>query len=263
MIASRPISEDNLHAYVDKLLDRGRHAEVEAYLEQHPDVARRVQGFISQREMLRSAFLPIGQEPVPPELSLRRLIEAKRRPPANAWRSSWRSAVAASVLLAAGGAAGWFGHGMSPDANRGIATLAQEALANYEVYAPDRFRPVEIKAADSGELVRWVSQRLQHPIAAPDLTASGYRFMGGRLVATAHGPAGLLMYDDDHGTRLVMLVRPMEIEKNTMMSQYANGRATGFAWARDGIGYSLVGAAAPEVLHPLADEIRRQTAKDV
>ena len=66
-----------------------------------------------------------------------------------------------------------------------------------------------------------------------------------------------------HGTRLVMLVRPMEIEKNTMMSQYANGRTTGFAWARDGIGYSLVGAAAPEVLHPLADEIRRQTAKDV
>lgn len=87
MIASRPISEDDLHGYVDKMLDTERYAEVEAYLEQHPDVARRVQGFVRQREMLRATFAPIGQEPVPPELSLRRLIEAKRRPPANAWRS--------------------------------------------------------------------------------------------------------------------------------------------------------------------------------
>lgn len=262
MITSRPISEDDLHAYVDKVLDTGRHAEVEAYLDQHPDVAQRVQGFVSQRKILRATFAPISQEPVPPELSLRRLIEAKRRPPANAWRNSWRSAIAASVLLAAGGAAGWLAHGTSQDGSRGIAALVQEASDSYEVYAPDRFRPVEIKASDSAELVRWVSQRLQHPIAAPDLTASGYRFMGGRLVATAHGPAGMLMYDDDHGTRLVMLVRPMTVEKNTAMSQHANGQVAGFAWAQNGIGYSLVGAAAPEVLHPLADEIRRQTAKD-
>jgi len=258
MTTDRPISEDDLHAYVDKALDTARHAEVEAYLEHHPEVARRVRGFASQREGLREAFAPIAQEPVPPELSLARLIDARRRPVT----VSWRWATAAILLLALSGVGGWFGHGMVERTGGGIAALAREASDSYEVFAADHVHPVEVKAADRAELLSWVSGRLQHPITAPDLAASGYRFMGGRLVVTPHGPAALFMYDDDRGTRLVMLVRPMAVEKNSAMSQHVNGRVAGFAWSQNGIGYSLVGAAAPELLHPLADEIRRQAMKD-
>jgi len=257
MTTDRPISEDDLHAYVDKALDTARHVEVEAYLERHPEVARRVRGFAGQREKLREAFAPIAQEPVPPELSLARLVEAGRKPTV----ISWRLAAAAVLLLVLGGTGGWFGHGISQEVNGGIAALAREASDSYEVFSTDHFRPVEFKAAEQATLVNWVSERLQHRIAAPDLAASGYRFMGGRLVATPHGPAGLFMYDDDHGRRLVVLVRPMAIEKDTPMAQNANGRVSGITWAQNGIGYSLVGAAAPESLHPLANEIRRQTSK--
>jgi hypothetical protein len=49
----------------------------------------------------------------------------------------------------------------------------------------------------------------------PGLSQSGYRFMGGSVVATAHGAAVLYMYDNDHGTRLVMLTRLMAIDRNT------------------------------------------------
>jgi len=38
----RPITEDDLHAYVDGVLDIARNAEVAVYLDTHPDVARRV-----------------------------------------------------------------------------------------------------------------------------------------------------------------------------------------------------------------------------
>jgi anti-sigma factor RsiW len=259
MITGRPISEDDLHAYIDAALDTVRHAEVEAYLARHPDVALRVHGFANQREMLRDALAPIAQEPVPPELSLGRLLEERRRPPI----ASWRSAVAALVLLALGGAGGWFGHGIPQQPNGGVAALAQEASDSYAVYAADRVHPVEIRAADRAELVSWVSRRLAHPIAVPDLAVSGYRFMGGRLVATAHGPAGLFMYDDDRGTRLVMLVRPMAAEQNTSMAPYMRGSLSGFSWANNGIGYSLVGATSAQILHPLADEARRQIDKDV
>ena len=253
----RPISEDDLHAYVDAVLDPARRAEVEDYLARHPDVAGRVQGYVRQRAALRAALQPVVEEPVPPELDLARLIAARRsRPPAR-----WRAVAAAVMWLALGAAGGWSLHLLRAPAG-GIAALAEEAADNYAVYGPDRIRPVEIRAADSGELVRWVSGRLGHPIAVPDLAAAGYRFMGGRLVATPHGPAGLFMYDDDHGTRLVMLVRPMADQRNAPMSERsaaAGGRpVTGFTWADKGIGYSLVGAAAPGVLHPLADEIRRQ-----
>ncbi|WP_394822276.1 anti-sigma factor family protein [Pendulispora albinea] len=255
----RPISEDDLHAYVDATLESVRRIEVEAYLELHPEVAHRVDGYVRQRQALREAFAPIAEEPVPSALDLPRLIEARRRaivPP-------WRFAAAAVLLLAIGGAGGWFLRGRTAAvAGAGVASLAQEAADSYEVYGPDRVRPVEIHASDTAQLVAWISQRLQHPIAVPDLAPAGYRFMGGRLVATSHGPAGLFMYDDDRGTRLIMLVRPMAIEKNMPMSNHRRGSLSGIAWSKQGIGYSLVSPASDEVLHPLADEIRRQVGDE-
>ena len=55
----RPISEDELHAYVDGLLDPGRRLEVEHYLEAHPAVAQRVGAYRTEREDL-GRLSPIG-----------------------------------------------------------------------------------------------------------------------------------------------------------------------------------------------------------
>ena len=49
----RPITEDDLHAYVDSALEPERRAEVASYLDDHPDVAKRVAAFAGQRELLR------------------------------------------------------------------------------------------------------------------------------------------------------------------------------------------------------------------
>jgi anti-sigma factor RsiW len=218
-------------------------------------VARRVAGYASQRDALRQALGPIGDEPVPPQLSLARMIEA-RRP--RAWGRPWQAAAAAVLLLAIGGTGGWVWRGMAEPPQSGIAALAREGAENYTVYAADHTRAVELGAADRPQLVRWLSDRLRRPIAVPDLTQAGYRFMGGRLVATAHGPAGLLMYDDDRGTRLAMLMRPMEIEGDTPMSEHRSGDVSGLAWADQGLGYTLVGDRPADALHALADEARRQ-----
>ncbi len=258
MSASRPITEEDLHAYVDQALDCQRLAEVEAYLARFPEVARRIQGYRDQRETLRRALDPVACEPIPPQLSLARLIENRRRP----MPFPWRSIAAAILLLAVGAGGGWSLRGMAQPPLAGIAALAQEAADSYQVFVADRSRPVEIRAAESTELVGWIAQRLNCRIAVPDLAASGYRFMGGRLVATAHGAAGLFMYDDDRGSRLVMLVRPMAAERDTPMAQQSRGAVKGFAWADRGIGYSLMGSLSPEILHPLADEIRRQVGKE-
>jgi anti-sigma factor RsiW len=256
MNAGRPIAEEDLHACVDAALDPARRAEVDHYLKHHPDVAQRVQAYAQQREALRATFAPIAEEPIPPELNLSNLGEAYVRPSRNV---PWRSAAAAALLFGLGGAGGWTMQGTSDLHPSGIAALAREAAFNYSVYGPDRMHPVEIKAADSADLVDWISRRLQAPIKVPDLTSSGYRFMGGRLVATAHGPAGLLMYDNHNGIRLVMFVRPMDADKNTQtISKSSDGAVTGFSWAHNGLGYSVVGAASPDILHPLANEIRRQ-----
>lgn len=250
----RPITEDDLHAYVDGALGSVRHAEVAVYLGCHPDVAQRVEGFSSQRDMLRAALAPITDEPIPPQLNLARIIDTRRRRHALTW---W--AAAAAILLCIGGLSGWWLREISLPASEGIAALAQEAADTYIVYAPDHVQPVEMRASDRTKFVGWVSQRVHQSVTVPDLTASGYRLMGGRLVATSHGPAAMFMYDDDHGTRLVMLTRPMAADQNAPMSLHSHGAVAGFSWADGGMGYSLVGAAPPDLLRPIANEARRKS----
>ena len=113
-------------------------------------------------------------------------------------------------------------------------------------------------ASDSAQLVQWVSNRLKQPVKLPDLTGSSYRLMGGRLIATSHGPAAMFMYDDDRGDRLVVLTRPMASEQSAPMAPHSGGDVSGFAWADGGMGYSLVGQAAAESLRPIANEVRKQ-----
>ena len=251
----RPIGEDDLQGFVDERLDTARRREVEAYLADHPEARARVDRLVDMGDAMRAAFAPIAAEPVPARLNLTRIVEARRRPQRPVWQ-----AMAAGLLLLLGGAAGWGLRDVVSPVPTGIAALAQAASMNYAVYAPDHTRPVELAAADRNELAGWFSARLKRTVGVPDLSGAGYHLMGGRLVATQQGPAGLLMYDDGHGARFVMLMRPMSVPGDAPMQPHTSGTSNGYAWAQDGLGYSLVGAADPAVLHPLADAIRRATS---
>lgn len=253
---SRPISEDDLHAFVDGALSDSRRAEVEAYLDSNPEVAERYARFGAQRDALRAALGPIAAEPVPLNLNLGHLVASRRR---SSW-TGWRAAAAACLLLVAGGGSGWMLRGIGMDRPAGIDALAQEASYAYAVFGADGGHPVEIAAADSDALVRWVESRLATPISLPDLSGAGYRFMGGRVVATQNGPAGLLMYDDAKGGRIAILMRPMKRrDENAPMAKHRDGDVVGYAWADKGMGYSLVGGLdAADFLHPIANEARRQ-----
>ena len=290
MSVNRPVTEYDLHAFVDNALDPIRRSEVQEYLSAHVDVARQVEAIAAHRNTLREALAPIADEPIPPQLDLARIIESQRQARHGKWRviaariagrpmahyskppGTGRTAtgarsflhgrtrpIAASIaLFALGALGGWFANDLTAPPRAGIASLAQEAAATYRVYAPDEVRPVEFGPAHTRELLQWVSGRLQRPVAVPDLAKSGYRFMGGRLVATPHGPAALFLYDDDHGTRVAMLVRPMAIERDAPMSEHTEGELANYAWSNQGLGYSLVATAPSKTLHPLANEIRRQ-----
>ena len=202
------------------------------------------------------AAAPIADEPIPPQLNLRHLMEARRR--SQKW--PWRSMAAALLLLVAGGAGGWSLRGQAaemPESN-GVAALAHEAAYTFNVFGTDRAHSVEFEAADKAELVNWIASRIGRTVAVPDLTAAGYVFMGGRVVATPHGAAGLLMYSNDQGQRLAILVRPMAMDRDTRMSEHSYGDIRDFAWASRGTGFSLVGAAPADLLHPIADTVRLQ-----
>ena len=176
---------------------------------------------------VRAALAPIAAEPLPPELNLARMLEARRRP-----RLEWtRWAAAAVVLLCVGGGAGWSVRGATEHDRHGIVALAGEAADSYQVYASNRVRPVEMGESDRA--------------ARPAGLGAGFlqlrlSVQGGRLVATPHGPAVLFMYDDPGGTRLVLYTRGMTVDRNMPMSRHARDGLEGVAWSNQGVGYTLV-----------------------
>ncbi|QRM46834.1 anti-sigma factor [Rhizobium sp. BG4] len=251
----KPITEDDLQGYVDDVLDAERHREVSDYLQGNPEAAARLSSYASQVAALRSAMDPVMQEPVPSRLNLTH-IAAARRPRARAGFAPM--AAAAMALLAVGATGGWLVKGMTAPATEGVAMLAQEASASYGTFASDKVRPVEVRANESDTLKQLASSTLGASAVIPDLSKAGYRLMGGRVVSTLHGPGVMLMYDNDHGSRLVMLSRKMLVDQNRPMIESSSGAVNGWSWANDGLGYSLVGSLPSNELHSFADDVRSQ-----
>jgi anti-sigma factor RsiW len=251
--ASRPIAEEELHAYVDNMLDADRLPVVLRYLQDHPEAAQQVAAYRAQRDALRSAFAGVAAEPIPPRLGLERLIQERLGRKWIPWQ------VAASIVLAlfVGGTSGWFlRSNVSP--NSTLRLLTQEAVSNHVVYSADKRRPTELGATQRDDLARWVSNRLNHQVAPPDLTADGYTYMGGRLAATPDGPAGLFMYDNGKGVRLTVFVLPLRSAASAPIQHVDFNNVDGCAWIEKNIGYTVVGDLSPAELRRIAEVVRQQ-----
>ena len=257
MAAAARIAEEDLQAYVDGRLQPDRAAEVERYLAGHPDEARRVASWRAQRDALRTVFAAAATAPMPPNLNLAYLLEARlqRRSPL------WRIAAGVVIALGIGAAGGWYVAGdREPDRTRlAVSLLEQEALSSHDVYAADRRHPIEVPADQSEHLAQWLSNRLHRTVAAPDLARAGYHLLGGRLLATEHaGAAALFMYENAQRQRLSVIMRPMALELAAGRVDAGHGQVNLCSWIDRGIGYAVVAAAPDATLDAVAREIERQ-----
>ena len=124
-----PVTEDELHAYVDNELPAERRGDVEAWLATHPDDAERVQSWRAMADALHARYDSVANEPVPKRLELERLVRQPRR---------WiYGAVAASLLaFVAGGGAGWIAHGAAavaldlPDLHRWTRSMRTGSMSS-------------------------------------------------------------------------------------------------------------------------------------
>jgi anti-sigma factor RsiW len=250
-----PIGEDDLTAWVDDRLTAERRHVVELYLADHPEIATRLRQQQDQRTALRSLFGLIAAEPVPATMRIEAIAASRSRT-----RPAWFQAVAAALLLAVGFGGGWGVRTRTMPPQAGIGALAREAGYSYRVYASDAQRPAEMGASEKQQLVSWASRRIGSRVAVPDLAEAGYHFAGGRLVATPHGPALLLLYDGAAQARLAVLSRPMDIDKDASMVSTRDGDVQQVSWADRGIGFSVVAPSATTGLQPIAAAIRGQAA---
>jgi anti-sigma factor RsiW len=249
-----PVSEEDLHAYVDGRLDAERRDAVDRYLRDHPDVAASITTDIFQRNALHEAFRAYAAAPTPRRLNLSGLVEERLR----RRRAPWR--VAAAIMLGFGvGAGGGLWLGSRP--STGISALTEEAAVSYAVYAVDQRRPIEIAAEHRNDMTRWLSKRLNQRVAPPNLSTLGYELLGGRLVATPSGPAALFVYESAQGKRLILYVRPMTGQSETTVMEAIDVNhlnLDGCSWIERGVGYSLIADEDYARLLELSQYVRKE-----
>ena len=105
-----PVTEDELHAYIDGELPADRMEAVTAWLAAHPEQAVTVASWRAQSERIRARYGTILEEAVPERLTLDQIVRNDR-----ASGRSWKAFAAAAAVVAflAGGATGWFAHSAS------------------------------------------------------------------------------------------------------------------------------------------------------
>src|SRR6516165_9817321 len=100
---SRPVIDEDLHAYLDRELEAERRPIVESYLADNAESARRVSAYTAQREALRAALAGAASGPIPPRLDPRLLYQQRQ----TQHRMIWRAAAAVVLAIGLGGGGGW------------------------------------------------------------------------------------------------------------------------------------------------------------
>jgi len=257
------VEEHELHARLDGRLSPEHAAEVDAYLATQPEVRARLQRYAEQQGLLRTAFAEETATPIPARLRVGRLLAEQRR------RRYQRLAriAAAVVLVVAGGIGGWAARDLAaalvPSTNpvaSNARTITADAIAAYKVFSVEVRHPVEVDVAQEAHLVQWLSKRLGQPLVVPDLSAAGFRLMGGRLLPAENGPAAQFMYEN--GKERVTLYLRTGIGGETAF-RYSEEKGVGaFYWSDQGFGYALAAKADRDLLLRLSEIVYQQMSAE-
>ncbi len=239
------ITADALHAFADGQLGEAERAAVESYLADHPAAAADVAGWIRQNEAIAALFPPLEAETVPDRLKPSAIAATVRRN-----RSlGLRNIAAALVVVAAAGSAGWYMRGALWQEEPLPEHLIDNAVAAHAVYVQEKTHAVEAPA-DSPNLMRWLSNRIATPIDAPNLSASGFSFLGGRLLPGesgehAHGPAAQLMYENASAERVTLYITAALPDKKEVWKYENRDGFDAYYWADADVTCTIV-ADLPE-----------------
>lgn len=235
--------EADIHAYVDGRLDATDAARMDVWLQQHPQRAEEIRRWQRDAQQLRVGLggLPdaAGRSSLDP-----RMIRARRR-----HRTRARMAMAAMLVVALGigGFGGWQVRGRTVSAST-TAPMA-DALQAYRMFALNRHRPFDVTSRQPGDMQTWLDRHFDHATRLPDLGKAGFRPVGARLIATASGPAAMVLYENRQGSAISFYIRtPSPTHGILPHGQRREGQLAAAYWSGQGYNYALVSRAdAPDV----------------
>jgi anti-sigma factor RsiW len=244
-----PVTEEELHAYVDGELAADRRAAVERWLASHAEDAARVAAWRAQADAIRARYGAVAHESVPSRFDLAVLGSSGRR-----WSRLAIAATLAAFLL--GGGAGWYGRGVFEGAGP-ARNVTLEAFEAHRLYIAEVRHPIEVKAGES-HLNRWLSRRVGYEMPTPNLDPFGLKLLGGRLLpGNAGRPAALYMYEGATGERFTVYCRRDQAPQSALRYR-ATGPVGSFFWVEDEVAFVVSGPADKARLQKVAESVYEQ-----
>jgi anti-sigma factor RsiW len=178
-----PISDEDLHAFIDGALDTDRALLVREALAQDAQLAQRVAAFQADKALFKQVYAPLADRPVPPQW-----IARIRHRPQRPWQ--WAYGIAAALLVVVASPLAW--RALAP--NSDVVDLAldsrQDAAACDTQGAASQY---------DGSLRQAVGSNLH----VPNLGRMGYRFCG----LHRHGKAAEIAYRGPQNQLFTLTVR--------------------------------------------------------
>jgi len=244
MMSVAPITEQELHAYLDGELPDARRAAVEAYLREHPEDARRLEAYCRDGEAIARIFSYAGAA-----------IQARRSSSASSWRSvsaiPWRQVAAAVLILAVGAVAGWFGRERINDA--GMERLGHQAAAAHLILNSPGVEPLATSSLD--ELSRRISSTLGIRVQLRDPSSTGYMLVGARIVPQAEGRAAQLVVRGPADETITFYLEGRPGAKETPFRRIAGKGLTTLVWEDDDLACAITSTLEPKKLEEVGRRI--------
>ncbi|MGY2374812.1 anti-sigma factor family protein [Pseudomonas sp. SDO524_S393] len=230
---SLPPSERDLHAYVDHQLLESDRRVLETWLSAHPDVAAQVHAWQQDAQRLRASLSGALQQPANPDLDPALIRQRVRH-------QSRRHLASAAVLLIAvsvGGFGGWHAR----EATQPEQLPMADAMQAFRLFAQDGIMPADYNAQDSSTMQAWLDRYFNQAHRLPDLSASGFTPVNGRLLTTESGAAAMVVYEDGQGHKISFYIRPPGPENSLLPrgSRSADGLQAQY-WSGAGYNYAMV-----------------------
>jgi anti-sigma factor RsiW len=231
-----PISDEDLHAYIDGVLEERRALAVRNALARNAALAERAALFRADKAMLKAVYAPLAERPLPPEW----IAQARRK--SRPW-ISWRlaGAIAAAVVILASGSLAWRHY-----ASLGNSDVVEAALdARDGRLAPERHIALNgiVQAHRYDATLR---QTVASNVHIPDLSPMGFRLSGLSL----YGTAAELVYQGPEGRLFTLYLR--RSDGSARFDQFGRGSFRVCVWQDDKISTVMVGDISVAAMQRLA-----------
>ena len=136
-------------------------------------------------------------------------------------------------------------------------TFLDEVAEYHEVFSRESLHLVEVAADRKAEFETWMGSRLGGRFEAPDLSSSGLRFAGGRMLVVDGKPVAEMMYTRGTGLPVALCITPMAVGAEPLRLDERNGLHLA-SWTDSRYAFVVVGQLDPEAATDIAEASRAQ-----